>query len=186
MIENIFEKIGFWLQRVWGISALRLSILFIKLLSLSIMLRVGLYWFPALLPHALSKRGLAQTVVDMIFILFLQLYACKIQEEEERMFSNGTAAMNSFRINPHHRFCRLALFLLAPLYTPDVARTLWVHWTTEPWPQLVLGTVITGSRLLALFIFYFSACNIHPPGTSKVRAWLNSWGKQLQPAVVRK
>jgi hypothetical protein len=163
LIENVFEKIGFWSQRNFGVSALGIARGILWFVVFIVMLRLGTYFFPALLPKLVEQVDMMLFSLSGLYLLAAPFAAIIL----ERIEQNYGRYANELKADFLGRVFRVWFLSGFPYNLWNMATS--IVYGDKIFPQYFLGLLFTAFGILMTCFLYFAACNIAPPSESMVK-----------------
>src|SRR3989344_7305990 len=174
VIENVFQPIGFWSQRNFAVTALKIARACIWTFGISLMVTLGLHFYPELTPkHILSlPKDSLFLFIAIIVLLEIPIETATMKSEELSTYQGKFS--NAEKIMPIHRFMRISSFWCSPILLNALISFSLVGWRDQPLYQYLLGIFITAKPIYIALFFHFNACDTGPPGESRIASWLKS------------
>lgn len=171
LIENVFERIGFWFQRKSAINAQTIAWFFLWAIIFTVMVEVGVFWFPTLVTQSSVRPTLGFVLVDILVLTGLFIATLRMPRELERQ-SGGSRLANPKKIIPIHRMMRLYFLLYLLIFSNRLVDFVVSEWraivSLQLTPQFFVGLLLSSLEHFMLLQLYFSACDIFPPQEKKL------------------
>lgn len=180
VILSFFTKISHKFQILTGRTNFFLAKCCLVIMALTIVTKILNFFIPLV---NYKKSDLVNLLLNLVWVYWISKDLKNTKTADENILDNERARV-PFVIGGNNYFFRLIWLLFVLLFDiPNI--TLVLAGITAPKIHWLFEILSFGLASSILAFVYFVAVTPLPPGKSKVRQWLESFGKVLKPIPVR-
>lgn len=178
-ILSFFTKISHKFQIMTGRTNFFLSNIFLTLFALNVTENIINYWFNILT----RKTNIVSLLFSLFFVVLISRDKINLKKADDTLFdSDGLSAKPRFSLSSNHI---VRLIMLAFACLSIISIYLIVIGVPPAKISRVFEIFHEMFPMILVCYYYFIEVTPLPPGKSKIKEWLESFGKVLKPIPVR-